>query len=65
LPSHLPDKSWAKMGTPVEGVGGNKIPEEVACSLPKELLGQCCTTSKEDEAAQICFQNAESVENAG
>jgi hypothetical protein len=53
------------MGTPVEGVGGNKIPEKVACSLPKELLGQCCTTSKEDEAAQIYFQNAESVEVAG
>jgi hypothetical protein len=56
---------WAKMEVPVESVGGNKTPEKVACSLPKELLGQCCTTSKEDEAAQIYFQNAESVEDAG
>jgi hypothetical protein len=42
-----------------------KTPEEVTCGLPKELFGQCCTTSKEDEAAQIYFQNAESVEDAG
>jgi hypothetical protein len=37
----------------------------MTCGLPKALFGQYCTTSKEDEAAQIYFQNAESVEDAG